>query len=104
MHSNSHAFHTNIYDKFVIIDLGKNKTITKIYIQNIDEAEWYHQADTLTVWLALLKTDFGKPVWQAKQGQREWYIKLRPTKARYVKIGLRRKAALHLKHVKIIGY
>jgi len=103
--THAHAFHTNNDDnEFVIIDLGKNKTITKIYIQNIQSTRYIARADTLTVWLALRKTDFGKPVWQAKQGQREWYIKLRPTKARYVKIGLRRKEYLHLTHVKIIGY
>jgi len=110
--SSAFSFHTQLdgKDPYVIIDLGEKRTVTKIYIQNrghLTAGDTKRirdpRVETLTVWLALNATNFGKPVWQVERPQLEWTIQLQPTEARYVKIGLRQKEALHLKHVKIFG-
>jgi len=102
------AFTTSEGDKdaHIIIDLGSLKTITKVYIENRNlNSGIASRAKTLTMWLSETQTfDMDKPIWKATEGQAEWTIPLqKPTKARFIRLGLRESNIFHLKQVKIFG-
>lgn len=103
---NLFAFHTRDEDKtpFIVIDLGKPKTITKVYIVN--RPNYAARGENLALWLSDIKSfQLKPPVWLADKGQDEWTVTLpSPMKARYIKLGRTSGSPFHLKLVKVFGW
>ncbi|MEM7393668.1 MAG: hypothetical protein AAF492_15085, partial [Verrucomicrobiota bacterium] len=93
---------------FIIIDLDEVRTVSGIYLENRKNSTYYPRARTLSVWTSVQKIDDmprGRPLWSAKEPQREWFFDLPPHKARYICIGLNTKVpeTFHLAGVRIMG-
>lgn len=108
IHINEFAFHTaeGHKDPHIVIDLGKRKSITRIWIENRRHKSYYARSKGLAVWLSNESGKRGLKVWEAKEVGAEWTIKLpRKVPVRYITIGLPedRPGALHLAKVKVYG-
>lgn len=98
------AFHTaeGDGDPHIVIDLGTLKTVTKVCIWNRSNAP--ERAKSLALWVSSSPSFDRKPVWKADKVQDDWTVSLqRPTKVRYIKLGLLDGGILHLKLVKVFG-
>ncbi|MEM7393182.1 MAG: hypothetical protein AAF492_12625, partial [Verrucomicrobiota bacterium] len=93
LHGDQYAFSTAPQiDPYLVIDLGKQKLVQGLSIEN-RRKELQGRADTLTVWISSRPQFHDQhPVWQAEGAESEWSFKLpRTSRARYIKIGLRKK-------------
>lgn len=109
IHLGEFAFHTKERgDKgaHIIIDLGKRKSVTRIWIENRRRPDMHQRADGLTVWVSNEAGKRGVKLWQAKEGAAEWTIKLpRKLAVRYITVGLpaNKDNPLHLAKVRVYG-
>jgi hypothetical protein len=103
---NVHTQNTTEKNPHIIIDLGKLKTINRIYIENRTGGGMEKRATELTVWISPYEKFNQRFIWQAEEVKTAWTVDLeKPEKARYIKIGLLGKRKnLHLNHVKIYGF
>lgn len=87
---------------YIIMTLPGEATINRIYIQNRVYG-CQERAKGLTIWFSTDNKEW-KQIWKAENGDPEWNIELNPpVKAKYIKLGLNGKVALHLNKVRIYG-
>lgn len=98
LYYNSFAFYTRS-DKpgqFIVIDLGKPVTVSKIWIENHREEKSRSHAGHIEVWLSKTPDTKGKMVWKATSVAKDWTIRVPPVSARYVTISQPPNVALEL--------
>ncbi len=106
LNMNEFAVHTGFEKgQYIVIDLGKEKNITKIWIENRRNAQFRNRAATIEVWLSSRSDNRGVKVWAADKAETEWTIPIRRTKARYITIAQPENVAepLCLAQVRIFG-
>ena len=101
--TNLYAFHTQIQaNPSITIDLGKTKTIERIYIKN--RKGYGMRSKGITAWVSSDSTIRGEQVGTSDELLDEYTMTLsRPRRARFITIGLQRRDYFHLQHVKIFG-
>ena len=97
------AFHTlKEANPSITIDLGRTKTIERIYIKN--RKGQTKRSKGITAWVSNSSAGKGEQVGTSDKSLDEYTMTLsKPRKARFITIGLRRKDYFHLEHVKIFG-
>ena len=101
--TNLYAFHTQIQaNPSITIDLGKTKTIERIYIKN--RKGYGMRSKGITAWVSSDSAIRGEQVGTSDELLDEYTMTLsRPRRARFITIGLQRRDYFHLEHVKIFG-
>jgi hypothetical protein len=103
-HNGGFAFHTLKDERpFLVIDLGRTAVLTGFEIVNRKDG-FLERARTLTMWVSMNPDGPWDEAWHATKAMPAWTISLeRPTRARYVKLGLQVRDDFHLASVKLLG-